>query len=94
MPSDTFSVVVLDNGAHTIKAGLSNSVDSNPRFVRSFNESKLSRTINTYKNRIIYNAAIRSKGDKHLYIGHEFEKCQDYASLSYRLPFERVCDYS
>ncbi|KAF8495084.1 actin family [Gautieria morchelliformis] len=67
MPSN--AVVLLDNGAHTIKAGLSSAVGSNPR--------------------IIYNAAIRSKGDNRLYIGHEFDKCQDYASLSYRLSFER-----
>ncbi|KAF8583586.1 Actin/actin-like protein [Ramaria rubella] len=62
-------VVVLDNGAYTIKAGVSTSPTATPR--------------------IIHNAAIRSKGDRHLYIGHEFEKCRDYASLNYRLSFER-----
>ncbi|TEB40080.1 actin-related protein Arp6 [Coprinellus micaceus] len=35
--------------------------------------------------RIIQNAVIRSKGDKVTYIGHEFEACQDFASLHYRL---------
>ncbi len=25
------------------------------------------------------------------YIGHELEKCKDYSSLSYRLPFEKAC---
>ncbi|KAF8510007.1 actin-domain-containing protein [Hysterangium stoloniferum] len=63
------TTLILDNGAHTIKAGLSAGVNPTPR--------------------ILYNAAIRSKGDKQLYIGLDFDKCHDYASLSYRLAFER-----
>lgn len=40
--------------------------------------------------RIITNAVVRSKGDKRTYFGHELEQCTDFASLHYRLPFERV----
>ncbi|KAJ3547053.1 hypothetical protein NMY22_g1812 [Coprinellus aureogranulatus] len=39
--------------------------------------------------RLIQNAVIRSKGDKATYIGHEFEACQDFASLHFRLPVEK-----
>ncbi|KAF8739517.1 hypothetical protein AX14_009296 [Amanita brunnescens Koide BX004] len=39
--------------------------------------------------RIVPNAVIRSKGDKTTYFGHEFERCKDYSSLHYRLPFEK-----
>ncbi|KAG6819703.1 hypothetical protein H0H93_009447 [Arthromyces matolae] len=39
--------------------------------------------------RIIPNAVIRSKGDKMTYFGHELDKCKDYSSLNYRLPFEK-----
>ncbi|KAF4577292.1 Actin- protein 6 [Pleurotus pulmonarius] len=63
------NIIVLDNGASTIKAGLANSDYEHPR--------------------IIPNAVVRSKGDKTTYIGHEFEQCQDHASLHYRLPFEK-----
>lgn len=44
-----------------------------------------------YENapRIISNAVIRSKGDKATYIGHEFDECDDLASLHYRLPIEK-----
>ncbi|KXN84331.1 Actin-like protein ARP6 [Leucoagaricus sp. SymC.cos] len=66
--------VVIDNGAHTIKAGIQKGL---PRFIGSVT------------NRIIPNAVIRSKGDKATYFGHEFERCSDYSSLHYRLPFEK-----
>ncbi|KIJ54052.1 hypothetical protein M422DRAFT_775294 [Sphaerobolus stellatus SS14] len=69
MGPKTKPTIVVDNGAHTIKAGLSTDADAKPK--------------------ILYNAAIRSRGDKQLYIGQEFEKCRDYASLTYRLSFER-----
>lgn len=45
-------------------------------------------------SRVISNAVIRSKGDKTTYYGHEFERCRDYSSLHYRLPFEKVRKYS
>ncbi|CCL99741.1 uncharacterized protein FIBRA_01763 [Fibroporia radiculosa] len=63
------SLVVVDNGAHTIKAGVVGTHGINPR--------------------IVPNAIVRSKGDKQTYIGHESDKCSDFSSLHYRLPFEK-----
>ena len=69
------SVIVLDNGAATIKVGIANQ-----------------RTEKSAKDgpRIIPNAVVRSKGDKFTYFGHELDRCKDYSSLHYRLPFEKV----
>ncbi|KZV90002.1 actin-like protein ARP6 [Exidia glandulosa HHB12029] len=63
------TVVVIDNGAHTLKAGLSTRPKAPPK--------------------IIQNAAMRSKLDKRLYVGHEIEECTDFESVTYRLAFER-----
>ncbi|EPT05352.1 actin protein Arp6 [Fomitopsis schrenkii] len=63
------TVIILDNGASTIKAGVVGVHNAQPR--------------------VITNAIVRSKGDKATYIGHELEKCRDYSSLHYRLPFEK-----
>jgi hypothetical protein len=65
-------IIVLDNGASTVKAGVLNGPS----------ESR--------HPKLISNAVVRSKGDKTTYIGHELERCRDYASLHYRLPFEKV----
>ncbi|KZT23398.1 actin-related protein Arp6 [Neolentinus lepideus HHB14362 ss-1] len=59
-----------NNGAFTIKCGLTNSGDSS-------------------SPRLVTNAVVRSKGDKATYIGHEFDRCRDFSSLHYRLPFEK-----
>ncbi|KAI0263934.1 actin family [Gloeopeniophorella convolvens] len=61
-------VIVLDNGASTIKLGITTA----PKDVR-----------------LVPNAIVRSKGDKATYFGHELAACRDFATLSYRLPFER-----
>jgi hypothetical protein len=68
-------VVVLDNGAATIKVGIVDPL--NPQG-------------SSQGPRIIPNAVVRSKGDKLTYFGHEFARCRDYSSLHYRLPFEKV----
>ncbi|EIN12805.1 actin-like protein ARP6 [Punctularia strigosozonata HHB-11173 SS5] len=39
--------------------------------------------------KIIPNAIIRSKGDKETYFGHEIERCTNFASLNYRIPFQK-----
>ncbi|KAF5381186.1 hypothetical protein D9757_007897 [Collybiopsis confluens] len=62
------NLVILDNGASTIKAGT----------LSSHEDAKLVPT-----------AIVRSKGDKATYFGHEIARCKDYASLHYRLPFEK-----
>jgi actin-related protein 6 len=69
------SVIVLDNGAATIKAGIAN---------------QRNEKVTTEGPRIIPNAVVRSKGDKFTYFGHELDRCKDYSSLHYRLPFEKV----
>ena len=69
------SVIVLDNGAATIKVGIANKVT----------EQSSSQGL-----RVIPNAVVRSKGDKTTYFGHELAGCKDYSSLHYRLPFEKV----
>ncbi|THH05662.1 hypothetical protein EW145_g4632 [Phellinidium pouzarii] len=68
----TTPVVVLDNGASTIKAGIVNVQEGVPG------------------PRIITNAIVRqTKGEKIMFFGHEFDQCNDFASLHFRLPFER-----
>lgn len=44
----------------------------------------------TTEPRVISNAVVRSKGDKATYVGHEINRCKDFSSLHYRLPFEKV----
>ncbi|KAH7885477.1 actin family [Phlebopus sp. FC_14] len=39
--------------------------------------------------RLVPNAVARSKGDRSTYVGHEIERCSDFSSLHYRLPFEK-----
>lgn len=73
--ADSNSVIVLDNGAATIKAGIAN---------------QLTEQGGSQGLRIITNAVVRSKGDKLTYFGHELDRCRDYSSLHYRLPFEKV----
>ncbi|XP_006462962.1 hypothetical protein AGABI2DRAFT_72217 [Agaricus bisporus var. bisporus H97] len=75
-------VVVIDNGAHTVKFG---TQQENPRYSSSAPPFCSLLTL----PRAIPNAVIRSKGDKTTYCGHEFERCRDYSSLHYRLPFEK-----
>lgn len=81
-------VLVLDNGASTIKVGLSSDDENSPPKSVCFSHSIGDTSEPNF--RIVVNAAIRSKGDRKMYIGPEFEKCQDHFGLHYRLPFERA----
>ena len=81
-------LIVLENGASTIKVGVVNESGTEPRcvvhpFTSPYRRDKL--------NRLIPNSVVRSKGDKMTYFGHEMEHCRDFSSLYYRLPFEKVC---
>lgn len=58
--------VILDNGASTIKAGIS---DGGPAL-------------------LVPNAIARNKSTT--YFGHELLRCTDHASLTYRLPLDKV----
>ncbi|KAH8113486.1 actin-like protein ARP6 [Phellopilus nigrolimitatus] len=65
-------VIVLDNGASTIKTNVVTSLEDIP------------------EPRIVANAIVRqTKGEKQTFFGHEFDQCRDFASLHFRLPFER-----
>jgi hypothetical protein len=75
-PKNRMSVLILDNGASTIKAGIMNSQDDNP--------------VDSTVPHIVPNAIVRSKGDKQLYIGPQIRDCRDYFGLHYRLPFDKV----
>ncbi|KAL5501343.1 ARP6_2 [Sanghuangporus vaninii] len=69
-------VLVLDNGASTIKTGI---------VAPGGHEEPLAADA-----RIVTNAIVRqTKGEKKTYFGHEFDRCRDFSSLHFRLPFER-----
>jgi len=84
----SFPIIVLDNGASAVKAGLAGTTDDHLRFCSL--PLRLSSVFIHGLARIVPNTVIRSKGDKATYFGHEFESCRDYSSLHYRLPFEKV----
>lgn len=90
--------VIVDNGAYSIKLGLSTHPQALPRCATksccSFIIIRFSR-MGTHSNllalRSVLNAVVRSKGDKAIYVGDEIQSCGDFASLHFRLPFEKVC---
>lgn len=78
-------VLILDNGAYTIKAGYSGDDWDNPRYVRA-------RHIIPQRScsRIFPNSIARSKVEKKIFVGDEIESCRDYSGVAYRRPFEKV----
>lgn len=84
-------LIVLDNGASTIKAGVVNEDGAEPRCANAHPFILQYGRLWHAHNRIIPNSVVRSKGDKMTYFGHEVEHCRDFSSLHYRLPFEKVC---
>lgn len=81
------TLVILDNGAGSIKAG---SVTGKSVRWASLTFSRISNKLILFHHRLVPNAIVRSKGDKTTYFGHEIAKCKDYSSLHYRLPFEKA----
>ncbi|CAG8766570.1 17522_t:CDS:2, partial [Acaulospora morrowiae] len=69
-------VLVLDNGAYTIKAGYA-SITQQPRY-------QLTQLME------LFEPVTLGKGDKKTYIGDQINSCTDFSGLYYRLPFERV----
>ncbi|PAV17423.1 actin ARP6 [Pyrrhoderma noxium] len=68
-------VLVVDNGAWKIKAGV--IVSGNGEDV-------------IQKPRMVTNGIVRqTRGEKRMFFGHEFDHCKDHSSLHFRLPFER-----
>lgn len=85
-------VLVLDNGASTIKTNVVPEAGSSEPQCFQFTFFSLPPSEIPFS--IITNAIIRqSKGTKQTFFGHEFDSCDDFASLHYRLPFERVRVY-
>ncbi|KAK3672985.1 Actin-related protein 6 [Recurvomyces mirabilis] len=67
--------LVLDNGAHTIKAGLAVG--------HAENEPSL------HDCHVIPNVIARSQRDKRTYIGPEYSECLDFGELAYKRPVEK-----
>lgn len=68
--------LVLDNGAHTIKAGFSSHIAT--------------KDVNTEGDcQVIPNVIARSARDKRTYIGPELHDCADFGELAYRRPVEK-----
>ncbi|KAK4902686.1 Actin-related protein 6 [Elasticomyces elasticus] len=67
--------LILDNGAHTIKAGFSSHLASHQPAPSDCT--------------IIPNCIARSTRDKRTYIGPELTTCLDYGELAYRRPVEK-----
>ena len=88
MPPRKHKTVIVDNGGATLKLGVLGLNASNPRYVEASRAT--SSLMLVKRHRIISNAIVRSKGDKATYFGPEIEKCVDFSSLHYRLPFEKV----
>ncbi|KAK1050484.1 Actin- protein 6 [Friedmanniomyces endolithicus] len=75
-PNDLASrTLILDNGAHTIKAGFSSHLSSTP--------------ISTTACHVIPNCIARSTRDRRTYIGPELTTCADFGDLAYRRPVEK-----
>lgn len=67
--------LILDNGAHTIKAGFcsGSTADPNP----------------STDCHLIHNSVARSHRDKRTYVGPELEECADFGELAFRRPVEK-----
>lgn len=66
--------LILDNGAHSIKAGFSHLSDDEP---------------NPADCHVIPNCVARSARDKRTYIGPELDECADFGELAFRRPVEK-----
>lgn len=76
--SDTLQphTLVLDNGAHTLKAGFATSTDASPDPEKDCH--------------IIANCIARSKRDRRTYVGSELlDECWDFGELAFRRPVEK-----
>lgn len=66
--------LILDNGAHTLKAGFATTPNPNP----------------DTDCHIIANCIARSQRDRHTYVGPELlDECWDFGELAFRRPVER-----
>lgn len=80
-PSDTLAsqTLILDNGAHTIKAGFAPTTSSDHA------EPDVDKDCD-----IIANCIARSQRDKRTYVGPELlDECWDFGELAFRRPVEK-----
>ena len=76
--------LILDNGAHTIKAGFASAATSNEGAETS-NEPNPDDDC-----QIIANCIARSQRDKRSYVGPELlDECWDFGELAFRRPMEK-----
>ena len=66
--------LILDNGAHTIKAGFSTTTTASDPENDCY---------------VIPNCIARSQRDKRTYIGSELDDCEDYGELAIKRPVEK-----
>lgn len=87
----TPGILILDNGAYTIKAGLANDEEwDQPKYAfRAHCPLSFALVLIL---RLFPNSIVRSKIEKKVFVGDEIESCRDYSGLAYRRPFERVRD--
>lgn len=67
--------LILDNGAHTIKAGYSLLNATSPPSLDNCH--------------VIPNTIARSQRDKRTYVGSELDECQDFGELAFKRPVEK-----
>lgn len=84
--STSSPTLILDNGAHSIKAlWADSSLPPQCAFLLASRRAELTHLQRTFRN-----AITKSKTEKRSYIADELEECADYGGLVFRLPFERV----
>ncbi|KAE9407356.1 actin-related protein Arp6 [Gymnopus androsaceus JB14] len=83
------AIVILDNGAGSIKTGTITENSTPWSCEVSFVWTVYRISTDEELIPLVPNAIVRSNGDKGTYFGHEIAKCKDYSSLHYRLPFEK-----
>ena len=91
-------VLVVDNGAWKIKAGVIVSGNGEDVIQKPRCGSPICYIhVGTWPYwpsftwRMVTNGIVRqTRGEKRTFFGHEFDHCKDHSSLHFRLPFERV----
>lgn len=91
---DDRGILIIDNGAHTIKALWSND-NAPPSFVvpsSSFLPRVFRSLTPTPPCSIFPNSITRSKTEKRTYVSDELDECRDFGGLFMKLAFERVSE--
>lgn len=93
-PFPSTPTLILDNGAHSIKALYSNQ--STPSYAALPLSSPVHRAQlippGTRASSCYRNAIVRSKTDKRNYVADELDECTDFGGLVFRMAHERVSE--